>query len=192
MTAERATPPSRPSSTPASRGRSALAETQQTLVMNRLRDRIRVQADGQMRTGRDIVIAALLGAEEYGFGTISLVTIGCIMMRKCHLNTCPVGVATQDPRLRARFTGQARARGELHALRRAGRAGDHGVPGVPHRGRDGGARRGAGDAHGGGSLEGEGAGFLPHPGEARRARRDRASLHRAGPSTTSPCPWTGS
>ena len=74
--------------------------------MNRLRDRIRVQADGQMRTGRDIVIAALLGAEEYGFGTISLVAIGCIMMRKCHLNTCPVGVATQDPRLRARFTGK--------------------------------------------------------------------------------------
>jgi glutamate synthase (NADPH) large chain len=83
-----------------------LAETQQTLVMNRLRDRIRVQVDGQMRTGRDVVIAALLGAEEYGFGTISLVTIGCIMMRKCHLNTCPVGVATQDPRLRARFTGK--------------------------------------------------------------------------------------
>jgi glutamate synthase domain-containing protein 2/glutamate synthase domain-containing protein 3 len=83
-----------------------LAETQQTLVLNRLRDRIRVQADGQMRTGRDIVIAALLGAEEFGFGTISLVTIGCIMMRKCHLNTCPVGVATQDPRLRARFTGK--------------------------------------------------------------------------------------
>jgi len=83
-----------------------VADTQQTLVMNRLRDRIRVQADGQMRTGRDIVIAALLGAEEYGFGTISLVAIGCIMMRKCHLNTCPVGVATQDPRLRARFTGK--------------------------------------------------------------------------------------
>src|SRR5208283_3310342 len=74
--------------------------------MNRLRDRIRVQADGQMRTGRDIVIAALLGAEEYGFGTISLVTIGCIMMRVCHLNTCPVGVATQDPRLRAKFAGK--------------------------------------------------------------------------------------
>ena len=83
-----------------------LAEAQQTLVLNRLRDKIRVQADGQMRTGRDIAIAALLGAEEFGFGTVSLVTIGCIMMRKCHLNTCPVGVATQDPRLRARFTGK--------------------------------------------------------------------------------------
>ena len=80
-----------------------LAETQQTLVMNRLRDRIRVQTDGQMRTGRDVVIAALLGAEEYGFGTASLVSLGCIMMRKCHVNTCPVGVATQDPRLREKF-----------------------------------------------------------------------------------------
>ncbi len=83
-----------------------LADTQQTLVANRLRDRIRVQVDGQMRTGRDVAIAALLGAEEFGFGTVSLVTLGCVMMRKCHLNTCPVGVATQDPRLRARFTGK--------------------------------------------------------------------------------------
>jgi len=83
-----------------------LAETQQTLVLNKLRDRIRVQTDGQLRTGRDIVIAALLGAEEYGFGTVTLVTLGCVMMRKCHLNTCPVGVATQDPRLRARYAGK--------------------------------------------------------------------------------------
>jgi glutamate synthase domain-containing protein 2/glutamate synthase domain-containing protein 1/glutamate synthase domain-containing protein 3 len=83
-----------------------LAETQQTLVMNRLRDRIRVQVDGQMRTGRDIVIAALLGAEEYGFGTASLVSLGCLMMRKCHVNTCPVGVATQDPKLREKFAGK--------------------------------------------------------------------------------------
>lgn len=83
-----------------------LAETQQTLVMNRLRDRIRVQTDGQMRTGRDVVIAALLGAEEYGFGTASLVALGCIMMRKCHVNTCPMGVATQDPRLREKFVGK--------------------------------------------------------------------------------------
>jgi glutamate synthase domain-containing protein 2/glutamate synthase domain-containing protein 3 len=83
-----------------------LAETQQTLVLNRLRDRIRVQVDGQLRTGRDVVIAALLGAEEFGFGTVALVALGCVMMRKCHLNTCPVGIATQDPRLRARFTGR--------------------------------------------------------------------------------------
>ena len=83
-----------------------LAETQQTLVLNRLRGRVRVQADGQMKTGRDVLIGALLGADEFGFATAPLVVEGCIMMRKCHLNTCPVGVATQDPVLRARFSGQ--------------------------------------------------------------------------------------
>jgi len=83
-----------------------LAETQQTLVLNRLRGRVRVQADGQMKTGRDVVIAALLGADEVGFATAPLVVEGCIMMRKCHLNTCPVGVATQDPVLRQKFTGK--------------------------------------------------------------------------------------
>ncbi|MDP3082126.1 MAG: glutamate synthase-related protein, partial [Rubrivivax sp.] len=83
-----------------------LAETQQTLVLNRLRSRIRVQADGQMKTGRDVVIGALLGADEFGFATAPLVVGGCIMMRKCHLNTCPVGVATQDPVLRKKFAGK--------------------------------------------------------------------------------------
>jgi len=83
-----------------------LAETQQTLVLNGLRNRIRVQADGQMKTGRDVVIGALLGADEFGFATAPLVVEGCIMMRKCHLNTCPVGVATQDPLLRAKFSGK--------------------------------------------------------------------------------------
>jgi glutamate synthase (ferredoxin) len=83
-----------------------LAETQQVLVLNNLRDRIVVQVDGQMKTGRDVVIAALLGAEEYGFSTAPLVVSGCIMMRVCHLNTCPVGIATQDPELRKRFTGK--------------------------------------------------------------------------------------
>ncbi|MDR3399250.1 MAG: glutamate synthase-related protein, partial [Pandoraea sp.] len=83
-----------------------LAETQQTLVLNRLRGRIRVQADGQMKTGRDVVIGALLGADEFGFATAPLVVEGCIMMRKCHLNTCPVGVATQDPVLRKKFQGK--------------------------------------------------------------------------------------
>ncbi|MGQ0658652.1 MAG: glutamate synthase large subunit [Chromatiales bacterium] len=83
-----------------------VAETQQVLVSNKLRDRIVVQTDGQLKTGRDVVIAALLGAEEYGFSTAPLVVMGCIMMRVCHLNTCPVGVATQDPRLRAKFQGQ--------------------------------------------------------------------------------------
>jgi glutamate synthase domain-containing protein 2/glutamate synthase domain-containing protein 3 len=83
-----------------------LAETQQTLVRNNLRGGIRVQTDGQIRTGRDVAIAALLGAEEFGFGTAALVCLGCVMMRKCHQNTCPVGVATQDPRLRKRFAGK--------------------------------------------------------------------------------------
>jgi glutamate synthase (NADPH/NADH) large chain/glutamate synthase (ferredoxin) len=83
-----------------------LAETQQTLVLNRLRSRIRVQADGQMKTGRDVAIGALLGADEFGFATAPLVVEGCIMMRKCHLNTCPVGVATQDPALRKKFSGR--------------------------------------------------------------------------------------
>jgi glutamate synthase domain-containing protein 3 len=83
-----------------------LAETQQTLVLNRLRGRIAVQVDGQLKTGRDVVIGAMLGADEFGFATAPLVTAGCIMMRKCHLNTCPVGVATQDPVLRKKFTGK--------------------------------------------------------------------------------------
>jgi glutamate synthase (NADPH/NADH) large chain len=84
-----------------------LAETQQTLLLNGLRDRIVVQTDGQLKTGRDVVVAALLGAEEFGFSTAPLVVSGCIMMRVCHLDTCPVGVATQNPVLRARYTGQA-------------------------------------------------------------------------------------
>ncbi|MBK1786132.1 glutamate synthase large subunit [Prauserella cavernicola] len=84
-----------------------LAETQQTLLLNGLRDRITVQVDGAMKTGRDVVVAALLGAEEYGFATAPLIVAGCVMMRVCHLDTCPVGVATQNPDLRKRYTGQA-------------------------------------------------------------------------------------
>jgi len=83
-----------------------IAETHQTLVMNDLRSRVRLETDGQLKTGRDVVIAALLGAEEYGFATAPLITMGCIMMRKCHLNTCPVGIATQDPELRKKFSGK--------------------------------------------------------------------------------------
>ncbi len=83
-----------------------ISETHQTLVMNDLRSRVVLQTDGQLKTGRDVAIAALLGAEEFGFATAPLVTLGCIMMRKCHLNTCPVGVATQDPELRKKFNGQ--------------------------------------------------------------------------------------
>lgn len=83
-----------------------VAETHQTLVMNELRSRVVIQTDGQMKTGRDVAIAALLGAEEYGFATAPLITLGCIMMRKCHLNTCPVGIATQDKELRKKFAGK--------------------------------------------------------------------------------------
>ena len=83
-----------------------LAETQQVLLLNDLRSRIRVQTDGKLQTGRDVVIATLLGAEEFGFATAPLIAMGCIMMRKCHLNTCPVGIATQDPVLRKHFAGQ--------------------------------------------------------------------------------------
>lgn len=82
-----------------------LAETQQTLVANGLRGRVRLQTDGQLKTGRDCTIAALLGAEEFGFSTQPLISMGCIMMKRCHLNTCPVGIATQDPVLRAKFAG---------------------------------------------------------------------------------------
>ena len=82
-----------------------LAETQQTLLLNDLRSRIIVQTDGQLKTGRDVVIAAMLGADEMGFSTAPLIATGCIMMRACHLNTCPVGIATQDPELRKRFKG---------------------------------------------------------------------------------------
>src|SRR5207302_2599695 len=83
-----------------------LAETQQVLLLNDLRSRIRVQTDGKLQTGRDVVIAALLGAEEFGFATTPLIAMGCVMMRKCHLNTCSVGIATQDPVLRQKFQGQ--------------------------------------------------------------------------------------
>ena len=82
-----------------------LAETHQTLVLNGLRNRVRIECDGQLKTGLDVAIACLLGAEEFGFATAPLIAIGCIMMRKCHLNTCPVGIATQDPELRKKFAG---------------------------------------------------------------------------------------
>jgi glutamate synthase (NADPH/NADH) large chain len=84
-----------------------ISETQQTLVMNNLRDRVILQTDGQLKTGHDVIMAGLLGAEEFGFATASLIVLGCVMMRKCHLNTCPVGVATQDPELRKRFIGKS-------------------------------------------------------------------------------------
>ncbi len=108
-----------------------LAETQQVLVMNDLRSRIRVQTDGKLQTGRDVAIAALLGAEEFGFSTMPLVALGCIMMRKCHLNTCPVGIATQDPALRAEVRRSARARDQFLLLYRGAGAADHGAARLP-------------------------------------------------------------
>jgi glutamate synthase (NADPH/NADH) large chain len=87
-------------------GKLGLSETQQTLVQNGLRDRVVLECDGQLKTAHDVAVACLLGAQEFGFGTISLVALGCVMMRVCHLNTCPVGIATQDPDLRKKFTGR--------------------------------------------------------------------------------------
>src|SRR5262249_57446286 len=86
-------------------GGRGLGETHEAVLVNNLRSRIVVEVDGQLKTGRDVVIGALLGGEEFGFATAPLVALGCIMMRVCHLNTCPVGVATQDPRLRKKFAG---------------------------------------------------------------------------------------
>ncbi len=107
-----------------------LAETQQTLVLNDLRSRIWVQTDGQLKTGRDVVVAALLGADEMGFATAPLIATGCVMMRACHLNTCPVGIATQDPELRKRFQGKPEHVDRLLLLRRRGGAADHGELGI--------------------------------------------------------------
>ncbi len=104
-----------------------LAETQQTLVRNGLRSRVVLQADGGMRTGRDVVVAALLGAEEFGFSTAPLIALGCIMMRVCHLNTCPVGIATQDPELRRRFAGRPEQVVRFAVLVAEERAADHGL-----------------------------------------------------------------
>ena len=109
-----------------------LAETHQTLIQNGLRSRVVIETDGKLMSGRDVAIAALLGAEEFGFATAPLVTMGCVMMRVCNLDTCPVGIATQNPELRKRFRGQAGVCGELHALHRPGAAGDHGQAGRAH------------------------------------------------------------
>ena len=128
-----------------------LAETQQTLLLNDLRSRITVEVDGQMKTGRDVVVGALLGADEFGFSTAPLIAMGCIMMRVCHLNTCPVGIATQDPELRRRFRGHPRSRRQLPDAGRRGGSRDHGLARRP-------ARRGHDRAH----------------RAARHGRRDRA------------------
>ena len=133
-----------------------LSETQQVLVMNDLRSRVRVQVDGKLQTGRDVAIAALLGAEEFGFATTPLIAMGCIMMRKCHLNTCPVGVATQDPGAAQEIPGPARARDQFPVLRGRRPAPDHGGTRFPQSGRNGWPRGLPGPAQGHRSLEGQG------------------------------------
>ena len=148
-----------------------LAETHQTLVANRLRGRIAVQVDGGIRTGRDVVVGALLGADEFGFATAPLIAAGCIMMRKCHLNTCPVGVATQDPVLRKRFTGQPEhvinyfffVAEEVRELMAA--------MGYPHLRRDDRPDADARPAQGGRALEGEGPRLLQAVPQAGRRRK---------------------
>ena len=159
-----------------------LAETQQTLLANGLRDRITVQVDGQMKTGRDVIVAALLGAEEFGFATAPLVVSGCVMMRVCHLDTCPVGVATQNPELRKRFTGRPEfvvtffefLAEQVRVLpRRAG------LP-LDRRGHR--PRRAARHPQGRRPLEGGRAGPLADAGRARAARgRPAAPGARSGP-----------
>ena len=157
-----------------------LAETQQTLVLNGLRGRIAVQVDGGLRTGRDVAIGALLGADEFGFATAPLIASGCIMMRKCHLNTCPVGVATQDPVLRKRFTGQPEhvinyfffVAEELREIMAQ--------PGLPHRERD--DRPGRQAQHEQGRLPLEGQGHRPVAHSLQRhaqARRRHPSPRKA-------------
>ena len=147
-----------------------IAETQQTLLKNGLRDRIVVQCDGQLKTGRDVVIAALLGAEEFGFATAPLVVSGCVMMRVCHLDTCPVGVATQNPELRKRLLGQAGVRGQLLRVHRPGSPRASGGARIPLDRRSGRARRDAGHARGGRPLEGRRARPDADPRGCRRTR----------------------
>ena len=167
-----------------------LAETQQTLMLNGLRDRITVQVDGAMKTGRDVVVAALLGAEEYGFATAPLIVAGCVMMRVCHLDTCPVGVATQNPVLRERYTGQAdHVVNFFHFIANEVREMSGGA-GFPHAGRGDRPRGAAGRRRRGRALEGAGTG----PVADLRGAGDHATAARGGacaPRTTaSTRPWT--
>ncbi len=103
-----------------------LAEAQQTLLLNGLRSRVVLECDGQLKTARDVAVASLLGAEEFGFGTISLIALGCVMMRVCHLNTCPVGIATQDPAAAQEIRRQTRACDQPDAVRRRGSSQNNG------------------------------------------------------------------
>ncbi len=162
-----------------------LAETQQTLLLNGLRDRIVVQTDGQLKTGRDVVVAALLGAEEFGFATAPLVVSGCVMMRVCHLDTCPVGVATQNPELRKRFSGKPEfvvnffefIAEEVRELMAAAR--------LPHDRRDDRSRRAARHAGGDRPLEGPRPRHRPDPRRARQPLRRRRCTSRWRRTTAS-------
>ena len=155
-----------------------LAETHQTLVLNNLRCRIVVETDGQLKTGRDVVIAALLGAEEFGFATAPLVALGCIMMRVCHLNTCPVGVATQDPRLRKNFTGEPEHIVNFMRFIAAGSARADGPARLPHDQRNDRPHRPPRAQEGRRPLEGQGPGFLEDPLPAARPARKWAATAR--------------
>ena len=160
-----------------------LAETQQTLVLNGLRGRIAVQVDGGLRTGRDVVIGALLGADEFGFATAPLIAAGCIMMRKCHLNTCPVGVATQDPVLRKRFTGTPEHVINFFFFIAEEVRETDGATRLPHVQRDGRAGRQAGHAQGGRALEGAWRRSQPDPVPAGAEAGGRhLPLRNPGPS----------
>ena len=157
-------------------------------MLNELRDRIVVQVDGQMKTGRDVVVAALLGAEEYGFSTAPLVVSGCIMMRVCHLDTCPVGIATQNPELRKHFTGAAGVRRELLPLRgRRGPGADERAR-VPDHGRDDRPRRPARCRRRRRALEGAGAGSHVHPALPGRSFARGSTLRAPAGSRTRPRP----
>ncbi len=174
-----------------------LAETHQTLVLNNLRSRIAVEADGQLKTGRDVVVAALLGAEEFGFATAPLVATGCIMMRVCHLNTCPAGIATQDPRLREKFAGKPEHVVNFMRFIAHGSARAHGAARLPHARGDGRPRRPARRPQGDRSLEGEGPGLqqpavpagrrLGHRPLSARLRRITAWRSRSTSRSCSTC-----
>ena len=169
-----------------------LAETQQTLVLNDLRSRIWVQTDGQMKTGRDVVVAALLGADEMGFSTAPLIATGCIMMRACHLNTCPVGIATQDPELRKRFEGTPDHVVTYLMFVAEEAAGDHAPPGRAALRRPDRPRRPAGRRRGDRPLEGARRRPHPHPHDARRTAGHAAAPRAARRTRRSPraLDWT--
>lgn len=150
-----------------------LAEAHQNLIQNGLRSHVVLETDGKLMSGRDVAIACMLGAEEFGFATAPLVTLGCVMMRVCNLDTCPVGVATQNPELRKRFTGQAGVRGQLHALRRPGTTGAYGPAWGAHGGPAGRPHRPAAGTEARRQPAGGHGGLVRHSGQClRRLAKD--------------------